>query len=285
MSDAASQNQRVALVTGAGAGIGLAIARRLAADGYRVALNDLDPDAADSAAAGLGSGHLAAPGDVANEADVERIVSEVVARWGRLDVLVNNAGIGDGAVPALEQDLERFHRTMAVHADGCFLVSRTAARAMIAPPASRGGAIVNLSSVAGQVAIPNRIGYAAAKGAIVMMTKVLACEWAGHGIRVNAVAPGYVRTALVDGLIRSGKIDEDGVLARTPLRRLARPEEIAAVVAFLAGPDASYVTGAVLPVDGGYLAYGAPFDTCEYGLGSPEAESARAAETTSKAGG
>ena len=142
MTAVASDSRRVALVTGAGAGIG-------------------------------------------------------VARYGRLDVLVNNAGIGDGAVPALDQTAERFRRTLSVHVEGCFLMSRAAARVMIAPHSgSRGGAIINLSSIAGHVAIPNRIGYAAAKGAIRVMTKVLACEWAASGIRVNAVAPGYVRTEL-----------------------------------------------------------------------------------------
>ena len=269
MSGAASHIRRVALVTGAGAGIGLATATRLAADGYLVAVNDLDADAAEEVARELGPGHVAVPGDVASEASAEGIVAGTVARFGRLDVLVNNAGIGDGALPALEQTAERFRRTLSVHVDGCFLMSRAAAQAMIAPTsASRGGAIINLSSIAGQAAIPNRIGYAAAKGAIAMMTKVLACEWAAQGIRVNAVAPGYVRTELVDGLIRDGKLDEQGILARTPMRRLAQPGEVAAAIAFLAGADASYITGTVLSVDGGYLAFGAPFDTAETSIAS-----------------
>ena len=269
MEHAASHTRRVALVTGAGAGIGLAAARRLAADGCRVAVNDIDPDAAARAVAALGPDNLAVPGDVADEAEAGRIVARTVAGLGRLDVLVNNAGIADGAVPALDQTLERFRRTLSVHADGCFLLSRAAARAMIASaPTSQGGAIVNLSSIAGRAGIPNRIGYAAAKGAVAMMTQVLACEWARHGIRVNAVAPAYVRTDLVDKLIRDGNLDTAGIAARTPMRRLARPEEIAAAIAFLAGPDASYITGAVIPVDGGYLAFGAPFDTFETSLGS-----------------
>jgi len=167
-------------------------------------------------------------------------------------------------VPALDQTAERFRRTLSVHVEGCFLMSRAAARVMITPHSgSRGGAIVNLSSIAGHVAIPNRIGYAAAKGAIRVMTKVLACEWAASGIRVNAVAPGYVRTELVDGLIRDQKLDEEGIVSRTPMRRLARPDEIADVIAFLAGPHSSFMTGTVIPVDGGYLAFGAPFDTAE----------------------
>ena len=250
---------KAALITGAGAGIGLVTARRLARDGIRVAVNDLDPKAAQDVAASLGEGHIAVPGDVADEHDAEQMVAKTLKAFGQLDILVNNAGIGDGAVPALDQTIEQFRRTVSVHADGCFLLSRAAANAM----GRTGGAIVNLSSIAGQTGIPNRIGYAAAKGAVSMMTRVLACEWAALGIRVNAVAPGYVRTALVDGLIANGQIDPRGIRARTPMRRLAEPEEIASVIAFLVSDQASYVTGAILPVDGGYSAFGAPLDTVE----------------------
>lgn len=256
---------RVALVTGAAAGIGLATARHLAAQGWRVAVNDLDPAAAGAAAAAIGPMALAVAGDVADATQADAIVQAVLAGCGRIDGLVNNAGIGDGALPALDQEIGRFRRTLSVHVDGTFLVARAAARAMLA--AGRGGAIVNLGSIAGQVAIPDRIAYAAAKGAVATMTRVLACEWARHGIRVNAVAPGYVRTALVGGLIRDGRLDEAGIVARTPLRRLAEPHEIATVIAFLLGPGASYITGAMLPVDGGYLAWGAPGPTPELLVG------------------
>ena len=248
---------KAALITGAGAGIGLATARRLARDGIRVAVNDLDPKAAQDVAASLGKGHIAVPGDVASESDAEQMVATTLKAFGRLDILVNNAGIGDGAIPALGQTIDRFRRTVSVHVDGCFLLSRVAAKAM----GETGGAIVNLSSIAGRMGIPNRIAYAAAKGAVSMMTRVLACEWAALGIRVNAVAPGYVRTALVDGLIASGQLDAKGIEARTPMRRLADPDEIADVIAFLTSDQASYVTGAIVPVDGGYSAFGAPFDT------------------------
>lgn len=267
MKTGADHITRTALITGAGAGVGLATARRLARDGLRVAVNDLDPQAARDVAASLGSEHIAVPGDVVSEHDAEQMVAQSVTAFGRLDVLVNNAGIGDGAVPALDQQIDQFRRTVSVHVDGCFLLSRAAAKAMRGNGAE-GGAIVNLSSIAGQMGIPNRIGYGAAKGAVSMMTRVLAGEWAALGIRVNAVAPGYVRTALVDGLIARGQIDPSGIEARTPMRRLAEPEEIANVIAFLISDQASYVTGAILPVDGGYSAFGAPFDAAE--IDTPE---------------
>jgi len=254
--DVQTETARVALITGAGAGIGLVTAQLLANQGYRVVVNDLDADAAAFAIASLGEGHLAIAGDVADESAAGRMVEETLARLGRLDALVNNAGISDGAFPALEQSCSRFRRTLDVHVDGTFNVSRAAAKAMIV---TGGGAIVNLGSIAGMVAIPGRIAYGAAKSAIAMMTRILACEWASQGIRVNAVVPGYVRTALVENLIRQDKIDAGGIVARTPMGRLAMPQEIASVIAFLLSPAASYITGAALPVDGGYLAFGAPF--------------------------
>ncbi len=269
MAKGVDQITKVVLITGAGAGIGLATARRLARDGIRVAVNDLDPKTAQDVAASLGAGHIAVPGDVASENDAERMVAQTVRDLGRLDILINNAGITDGAIPTLDQSFDRFRRTVSVHVDGCFLLSRAAARTMQGNGAA-GGTIVNVSSVAGQVAIPNRVAYGAAKAAISMMTRILACEWAAKDIRVNAVAPGYVRTDLVDGLIAQGKIDPVEIQARTPMRRLAAPNEIANVIAFLASDQASFVTGAVLPVDGGYSAFGAPFDAA----GSDTLESA-----------
>jgi len=250
-------NGKTALVTGAANGIGFAIARRLAEGGARVALNDVDLDAARAAAASIGPQHLAIRADVANEAEVERMASDATTALEGLDILVNNAGVGDGAVPTLAQSLAVFERTLAAHVNGTFLVSKA-----VVPGMARrgGGSIVNLGSIAGQVGVPVRTAYSVAKAGVAMMTRVLACEWAGRGIRVNAVAPGYVETRLVAGLIASGKLDATRIRARTPLGRMAAPEEIAAVVAFLASDEASYLTGAVIPVDGGYAAFGGPCD-------------------------
>lgn len=247
---------RTALVTGAATGIGFATARCLAERGIRVAVVDIDLEAASRAAEALGGNHLALKADVSREVEVTDAVDRTMRAFGRIDV-VNNAGISDGGTPTLSQTLERFERTIAVHVNGGFLVSRAVAAKM----AERGGGtIVNLGSVAGVVGFPVRTAYSVAKAAIGMMTHVLACEWAHLGIRVNAVAPGYVETQLVAALIADGKVDAGRIRARTPLGRMAAPEEIARVVAFLASDDASYITGAVLPVDGGYTAFGGAFD-------------------------
>ena len=251
----ASQDKKVAIVTGAADGIGWATAQRLAADGYSVAVIDLRESAAQSRATELGAQHFGAGCDVADEASVEAAMAAVLQCFGRIDVLVNNAGIGEQKEPTVGQTFEGFNRLLGVHLGGTFLMSRAAARTMLA---QRSGAIVNLSSIAASGGIPGRNAYGAAKAGISAMTRSMACEWARQGIRVNAVAPGYVRTQLVDKLASSGALDTGKIEGRTPLGRLAQPEEIAAVIAFLASPQASFVTGTTLEADGGWAALGAP---------------------------
>jgi NAD(P)-dependent dehydrogenase (short-subunit alcohol dehydrogenase family) len=243
------------VVTGAAEGIGWASARRFAAAGARVALLDLQGDAVRARAAELGQGHLGLACDVASEEGVAAALHGVLQAFGRLDVLVNNAGIGDQAPPTLRQEVTAFDRVLDVHLRGTFLMCRAAGAMMLEQGA---GAIVNIASIAGLAGIPGRNAYGAAKAGIAAMTRSLACEWARGGVRVNAVAPGYVRTALVDALVRKGALDAQAIEARTPLRRLAQPEEIAAAIAFLASAEAGFITGVTLPVDGGWLALGAP---------------------------
>lgn len=247
--------ERVAIVTGAAAGIGWATARKLASSGHRVALVDLDSRVAEVRAAELGPTHLGLGCDVGQEAEVSVTVQRVLERMGHIDVLVNNAGIGDPAGPTVEQSLAAFDRVLRVHLHGTFLMSRAAAPSMLAQGS---GAIVNLCSIAALAGIPSRNAYGAAKAGIAAMTRSMACEWARAGLRVNAIAPGYVRTALVDDLITKGALDAHAIERRTPMGRMARPEEIAEAIAFLASAAASFVTGAVLTADGGWSAFGAP---------------------------
>jgi len=245
----------VAIVTGAADGIGWAAAQRLAADMRHVALLDLRADAAQQRAAELGAGHVGLVCDVASADSVAAAVRAVLERFGRIDVLVNNAGIGEQAAPTVDQDVAAFDRVLEVHVRGTFLASRQAAAAMLRQGA---GAIVNVASIAGFAGIPMRNAYGAAKAGIAAMTRSMACEWARRGVRVNAVAPGYARTALVESLEKRGALDMRSIVSRTPMARLAEPAEIAEAIAFLASPKASFITGTTLVADGGWLALGAP---------------------------
>jgi NAD(P)-dependent dehydrogenase (short-subunit alcohol dehydrogenase family) len=241
-----------AIVTGAAAGIGKAAAALFAQAGARVGIVDRDEKHAEEAAAEIGASAFAMTADIADEAAVETLFNDVIAREKHIDILVNNAGIAIRR-PSVELALADWNKVLAVNMTGVFLCSRIAARYMIA--AGKGGAIINTASIMGLSGgglYPN-ISYQATKGAVVNMTRALAVEWATHNIRVNAVAPTYVRTNLIKPIL-----DQPDLVAKieamTPLRRLATPEEIAAAILFLASPAASMVTGHTLPVDGGFLA-------------------------------
>jgi NAD(P)-dependent dehydrogenase (short-subunit alcohol dehydrogenase family) len=184
---------------------------------------------------------------------VKQVIEAVTQKFQRLDVLVNNAGIGDQGVTTLEQSVEGFDRILDVHLRGTFLFSREAARTMIQQGC---GAIVNLSSITAFGGIPGRNAYAAAKAGISAMTRSMACEWAAKGLRINAVAPGYVRTELIKRLAESAVLDEEKINKRTPMGRMAEPIEIARAIRFLASDEASFITGTTLSVDGGWTAFG-----------------------------
>lgn len=244
-----------ALVTGGASGIGLATARLLAAERARLALLDIDAARLDEAAAELRGGGaevVTIVASVAEPAEVRDAFAELDARWGGLDILVNNAGV-IGKRAALDLTDEAWSRVMRINLDGVFFCAREAGRRMVTQGA---GAIVNLGSIYSLVAAPERLAYCASKAAVAAMTKVLAIEWAEHGVRVNAVAPGYVETALIGAAVRAGELDTAPLARRTPVGRLARPDEIARAILFLLDPANEYVTGHVLAVDGGWTAYG-----------------------------
>jgi NAD(P)-dependent dehydrogenase (short-subunit alcohol dehydrogenase family) len=241
---------RVALVTGGGAGIGRAACQALAQAGAYVAVTDLDGATAEEVAAGIGRAE-AHRLDVADEAEVERVVRVIAERHGRIDVLVNNAGLG-ARMPMVDMPTERWRQVQAVNVEGSFFCARAAGRHML--PARR-GAVVNVASIMGLVGgahYPN-LAYHTAKGAVVNFTRALACEWAPHAVRVNAVAPTFARTRLTESLLQDDELAQR-LMRETPLGRFVEPEEVAAAILFLASDAAAMITGAILPVDGGWTA-------------------------------
>ena len=242
------------VVTGAAGGIGMAISTSLVEAGALVALTDIDPAGVEAARASTGAA-LAVAGDIADEADVGAIFARVAAELGGVDGLVNNAGVVDMMGGTRRQNLSDWRKVIDVNLQGTFLGAREAARAI-----RGGGAIVNIASVAGLCAFPASNGYSVSKAGVAMMTKTLALDLARFGIRVNAVAPGIIDAPMAHAILGEGDGGRTQMIRRIPAGRLGRPQEVANATRFLLSDEASYITGVVLPVDGGWSAFGGPGD-------------------------
>jgi 3-oxoacyl-[acyl-carrier protein] reductase len=239
---------QVAIVTGASRGIGRAIALALAVEGANVVVNYTSSEAAANATVdeitAMGAQAIALKADVSQDEQVEQLFNEAIAKWGRIDVLVNNAGITRDTL-LLRMKVEDWQAVINLNLTGVFLCTKAASKVMLK---QRSGRIVNIASVAGQMGNPGQANYSAAKAGVIGFTKTMARELASRGITVNAVAPGFIATDMTHDL------NTEGILKLIPLGRYGQPEEVAGLVRFLAAdPAAAYITGQVMNIDGGMV--------------------------------
>ncbi|MGZ8288536.1 MAG: SDR family NAD(P)-dependent oxidoreductase [Telluria sp.] len=240
---------KVAIVTGATQGIGLACAQRLVQEGARVMLVDVKPEGVHAAEA-IGAAARFFAADVSQKADVDAMIAATLKEFGQVDILVNNAGVTHAA-DFLDLAEEDFDRVLRINLKSMFLCGQAAAREMVK---RQSGCIINMSSVNSELAIPNQVPYVVSKGGVNQLTKVMALNLAPHGIRVNGIGPGTILTELAKKAVMASPEARHTILSRTPMGRCGEPEEVASIAAFLASDDASYMTGQTMYVDGGRLA-------------------------------
>ena len=251
----AEKSRTVAIVTGGGSGIGRAIAHRFGRSGASVVINDIHEEAARTVqreVEDLGSEATVHVGDVSTESDVLSLAETVRSYHGQVDVLVNNAGIGAPDIPTVDQRLEDWQRVVDVCMRGPYLVCQRLGAEFMLP--RRRGAIINIASAAGIIALPRANAYSAAKAGVIMMTRSLGSEWGRYGITVNAVAPGYIETPLLNSRMAKAGVDGKAVTRRIPSGRMGSPDDIASAVHYLASAEARYINGITLTVDGGFSA-------------------------------
>lgn len=240
-------NGKVAVITGGASGIGLATARKLLSEGAKVVLVDWNEDVSEIAKT-LNNDALGIRCDVSSDTDVQKSVNDIIEKFGHIDFLVANAGIGGGSNKAHEVSVDEWNKVIGVNQTGIFLMNKYVISEMLK---NGGGAIVNTSSMYGLVGTTMSFAYSASKGAINQMTRSLALTYARDNIRVNAVAPGYVDTQILAEVPKEAK---DAMANQLPVGRLGKDTEIANLICYLLSDDASFITGAIVPIDGGFTA-------------------------------
>jgi len=244
---------KIALITGAGSGIGEATAVLFSKNGATVVLADMDTDGADRVLAAIekeGGKGMVVKTDVSKPGECEKLVTEAVTKFGRLDIAVNNAGIGGPAALVGDYSIDGWDKVIGINLSGVFYGMRYQIPAMLK---NGGGAIVNMASILGKVGFPMSSAYASAKHGVIGLTETAACEYATQGIRVNAVGPGFIKTPLLDKNLTAEQLT--GIAAMHPMQRLGTAQEVAELVLWLASDRASFVTGSYYNVDGGFLAH------------------------------
>ncbi len=245
-------DEKIALVTGAARGLGKEIATGLAQHGASLVLADVEfPEETTEQIKRMGARCIAVKTDVSREAEVVDLTAQAIGAYGRVDILINNAGVSQlSYTPTEALSVEEWDQVIGINLRGTFLCCKHLGRSMIK---TGGGNMVNIASTAGITGVPRAPAYCASKAGVILLTKSLALEWAPHNIRVNAIAPHYLETAFTQGLRDSAKV-YDALINQIPLRRFGKPSELIGAVLFLSSNASSYVTGTVFTVDGGYLA-------------------------------